>query len=216
MNKKMIVLTSILIMSSIFTLGVFIVNKKTADQAIQSANQDSAYLERSYSVTLGSPEAKVTLVEFFDPACEACRAFYTFVKQLMNEHPGQIKLVMRYAPFHEGADYYVRILEASRQQDKYWETLEILYQSQHYWASHHQAKPDLAWEVIKNTSLNINQLKEDMKDSQLDMILSQDPADVASLKISKTPSFYVNQKPLVQFGYKQLRDLVETEIAAMY
>ncbi|HCR94161.1 MAG TPA: disulfide bond formation protein DsbA, partial [Oceanicaulis sp.] len=36
-------------------------------------------LIRSYSPILGSETAPVTIVEFFDPACEACRAFYPVV-----------------------------------------------------------------------------------------------------------------------------------------
>ena len=31
--------------------------------------------ESSHSPTAGSPEAKVHIVEFLDPACEACRDF---------------------------------------------------------------------------------------------------------------------------------------------
>ncbi|MFS8328883.1 thioredoxin domain-containing protein, partial [Vreelandella titanicae] len=31
---------------------------------------------RSHSPILGREDAPVTIVEFFDPACEACRAFY--------------------------------------------------------------------------------------------------------------------------------------------
>ncbi|HET97507.1 MAG TPA: hypothetical protein ENN98_02150 [Desulfurivibrio alkaliphilus] len=61
-----------------------------------------------------------------------CTAFSPFVKKLMADNPGRIRLVLRYAPFHDGADYFVKILEAARKQGKYWETLEIRYQSQFY------------------------------------------------------------------------------------
>ena len=72
------------------------------------------------------PGAKVHIVEFLDPACETCALFFPMVKQWMAEVPGDIRLSVRHVAFHSGADYAVRILEASRKQDKYWQTLEAL------------------------------------------------------------------------------------------
>jgi hypothetical protein len=37
--------------------------------------------------------------------------------------------LIRYAPFHDGADYFVKILEAAKKQGKYWETLDIMYRT---------------------------------------------------------------------------------------
>jgi len=36
----------------------------------------------------------------------------------MAANPDKIKLVVRYGPFHDGADYFVKILEAARKQGK--------------------------------------------------------------------------------------------------
>jgi len=66
----------------------------------------------------------------------------------MDSNPGRIKLVLRYAPFHDGADYFVKILEAAGRQGKYWETLEVMYRSQPYWASHHNPRPELIWRLL--------------------------------------------------------------------
>ena len=63
-------------------------------------------------------------MEFFDPSCEACRAFYPIVKSLVNSSFGQVRLVVRYAPLHQGSDTAVKILEAAREQGKYWQALE--------------------------------------------------------------------------------------------
>ena len=45
-------------------------------------------LVRPHSPIMGRADAPVTIVEFFDPACETCRAFYPIVKKIMAEHPG--------------------------------------------------------------------------------------------------------------------------------
>jgi hypothetical protein len=43
---------------------------------------------------------------------------------MVNASFGQVRLVVRYAPLHHGSDTAVKILEAARQQGKYWEALE--------------------------------------------------------------------------------------------
>ena len=45
---------------------------------------------RPYSPILGPADAPVTIVEFFDPACEAWRAFHPIVKDIMAEHGGAV------------------------------------------------------------------------------------------------------------------------------
>lgn len=216
MNKKALVLASVVVMGLVFIVGAFMQKTSQMEAGAKLANDNNEALVRDYAVTLGSADAKVTLVEFFDPACEACKAFYPFVKDMLKLYPDQLRLVLRYAPFHQGADYYVRILEASRYQDKYWETLELFYASQEYWASNHQAKPGLAWEVLGHIDIDTEQLKADMAYPQITKILNQDLADVATLNVQKTPSFFVNGKPLTSFGYQQLKDLIESEIKMQY
>ena len=151
-----------------------------------------------------------------DPACETCKSFHPFVKKLLAENPDKIKLVLRYAPFHDGADYFVKILEAAKKQDKYWETLEVMYQSQHYWASHHNPQPELIWLFLPGAALDLEKLKNDMNDPAIERIITQDLADAKALNVTKTPGFFVNGKPLVTFGDTELRQLLEAEIAAQY
>ncbi len=171
---------------------------------------------REHSQTLGSDDAKVYLVEFMDPACETCAAFSPFVKQMMAANPGKIKLVIRYAPFHDGAEYFVKILEAAKKQGKYWETLDIMYKTQPYWTSHHVAQPDKIWQFLPQVGLDLEQIKKDMTDPAIEKIIKQDLADAKTLNVRKTPGYFANGKPLQNFGYRQLQQLVHSEISASY
>lgn len=180
------------------------------------AQENVSVFVRDHSQTLGSDDAKIYLVEFMDPACETCAAFFPFVKQIMNENPGRIKLVLRYAPFHDGADYFVKILEAAKKQGKYWETLDIMYKSQPYWASHHDPQPQKIWQFLPQAGLNVEQIRKDMNDPAIVKLIEQDLADAKILNVQKTPGFIVNGKPLQTFGYQQLRELVQSEISAVY
>ena len=90
-----------------FVVGSSYYKGKQAEKVGFLAQENVELFIRDHSQTLGSDDAKVYLIEFMDPACETCAAFSQFVKQIMNANPGKIKLVLRYAPFHEGADYFV-------------------------------------------------------------------------------------------------------------
>jgi protein-disulfide isomerase len=180
------------------------------------ARENASLFVREHSQTLGSDDAKVYLVEFMDPACETCAAFSPFVKQILAAYPGKIKLVLRYAPFHDGADYFVKILEAARMQGKYWETLDVLYKSQPYWASHHNPQPQRAWQFIPQAGVDPSRIQKDMNDPAIAKIIEQDLADAKALNVQKTPGFFVNGIPLQTFGYQQLQDLILSEIRANY
>lgn len=180
------------------------------------AQNDATLFIRDHSQTLGSDEAKVYLIEFMDPACETCAAFSPYVKKMMEVYPGKIKLVLRYAPFHDGADYFVTILEAAKKQGKYWETLEVMYRSQPYWASHSNPQPQKIWQFLPNAGLDMAQLRKDMTDPAIQRLIEQDLADAKKLNVHKTPGFFVNGKPLQDFGFQQLLELVQSELKAQY
>jgi protein-disulfide isomerase len=180
------------------------------------AQENAELFVRNHSQTLGSEDAKVFLIEFMDPACETCAAFSPFIKQMMAANPGKIKLVLRYAPFHDGADYFVKILEAAKKQGKYWETLDVMYKSQPYWASHSNPQPQRIWQFLPQAGVNVEQIRRDMNDPVIAKMIDQDLADAKALGVRKTPGFFANGKPLQNFGYQQLQQLILSELRATY
>ena len=216
MKREHIVIVSAIFLIVVFILGGSFYKKQQSEKLGFMAEENASTFVREHSLTLGSADAKVYLVEFFDPACETCRAFYPFIKKMMAANQGKIKLVMRYAPFHEGADYVVKMLEAARIQGKYWETLEVMYKYQPLWASHQNPQPQLLWQVLPEAGLDLEQLKKDINSPEIAQLIKQDLADAQTLNVKKTPGFIVNGKPLQDFGYNQLIELVEAEIKANY
>jgi protein-disulfide isomerase len=184
----------------------------SSQQAKQALQANSDALVRAHSPVYGNPAAKVTIVEFLDPACETCRAFYPIVKGIVNSSFSQVRLVVRYAALHKGSDTAVRILEAARQQGKYWEVLERTLATQPQWAAHHNPQPDLIWQLIADTGLDLAKAKAAVNSPEIEQVLAQDMADMKALKVDKTPGFFVNGTPLVEFGVAQLKSLVEQEI----
>lgn len=216
MNKQFQVTTVAALLLIVFAVALVIYNDQQASKRDETVSQNASLLVRDYSPTKGSENAKVTIVEFFDPACGTCKAFYPFVEQLMAQHPGQIKLVMRYTPFHQGSDSVVKILEAARMQNKFWETLEAVYATQDNWVVNHVAQPEKLWMMLGSVGLDLKKAKADMQSPSIAQRIQQDLADAEKLQVDKTPGFFVNGKPLVRFGSDTLQQLVETEVRNSY
>ena len=198
----------------LFAAGTLIYKSGKVDQSAQLAERNRAHLERMHSPAIGRADAPVVIVEFLDPACETCSAFYPLVKEIMAANPDRIRLVLRYAPFHNGSDKVVAILEAARQQGKFWPALEALLATQAEWSPHHTPQVALAWKHLEGLGLNIGQLRADMTAPEIHNVIAQDLADARALNVTRTPEFFVNGRPLPQFGYAQLKRLVDEALAA--
>ncbi len=212
MNKQWIVITSVAAVVVAFIAGAVVFKGRETQQVSQAVQLNSEALVRASSPVFGNPAAKVTIVEFFDPACETCRAFYPLVKTIVNSSFGQVRLVVRHAPLHEGSDTAVKILEAARLQGQYWPAVERALAGQPGWAAHGNARPELIWDLIADLGLDIAKARADADSPAVAELLAQDIADMKALKVDRTPGFFVNGTPLRDFGEAQLRALVDQEI----
>lgn len=216
MKQKTLFIGSAVVLVLGFVIAALVYNTQRADQTAKTVTQNQAALVRFHSPTLGNAQAKVHIVEFLDPACETCAAFYPFVKQMMAANPDKIRLSVRYAPFHQGSDQVVAALEAARKQGKYWEALEALFASQSQWAAHHAAQVDLVWQPLANAGINVEQVRNDMQASEIAHLIAQDVEDAKTLNVTKTPEYFVNGRSMPSFGYEQLKKLVEEELSQAY
>ncbi|SDG95785.1 DsbA family protein [Propionivibrio dicarboxylicus] len=213
MKQKTVFIASAIALLLAFVAGVLFYQNQQEKAANEKAEANRAILTRMHSPTLGSANAPVVIVEFLDPACETCGAFYPRVKKMMAEHPDRIRLVLRHAPFHRGSDNVVAALEAARRQGKFWPALEILLANQSDWAQNHTANIDRAWKYLERVGLNMEQLALDMRSPEIANVITQDLADAKALGVTMTPEYFVNGKPLPSFGFEQLKDLVDKALA---
>jgi len=210
-NKQIIALLIVVLVIAV--AAATLLSRDDDPQPLQDgAAMREAALASEHSPTLGNVNAKVHIVEFLDPACETCALFFPLVKRWMAEVPGDIRLSVRHVAFHTGSDYAVKVLEASRKQDKYWETLEALLASQREWTQHHTVLPDKIGPAIAGVGLDMDQLMADMNSVEVMVRMEKDKKDAIFLKVSKTPDYYVNGRPLPSFGQQQLAQLIGEEL----
>ncbi len=217
MKNRSIVLSVLAVGLAIFAAAVWYQSRPAPIAQVEPVQPEIAEaLIRPYSPIIGPEDAPVTIVEFFDPACEACRAFYPVIKDIMAEHDGQVRLVLRYTAFHGAAsEEAIRVMEAARMQDVYISVKEAILEFQPRWASHGEPAPGLILGIAEQAGLDVEAAQNQMRAPQTLAILNQDRADVETMGVSQTPTFFVNGKPLDPFGADELRALVAAEVAAI-
>lgn len=198
-QKKLVVISSIILGLS-FVLGIYAYNSYQDKQREIMAQEGFEVFVRDYSPKMGAEDPKVYLVEFLDPECESCRRFAPFVKKLMEKYKDDVQLVIRYAPFHGNAEFAATVLEASREQGKYWEVLELLFRYQPQWGSHHNPSPELIWTYLPEAGVNVDQLRVDMRNPEISKRIEQDVKDLEKLGVKATPTFFINGQALERFG----------------
>lgn len=184
-----------------------------AERVAKESEIDAEIFVRPHSRTLGPENAKVTVIEFLDPECESCRAAYPMVKQLLSEYGDQVRLVIRYMPLHHNSMIAIGALEAAAAQGRYWEFLELLFQNQPLWGSHHAPRPELIPEFAKQLGLDMQAYERFMNAGGHKALVEIDKNDARRLGIRGTPTFFVNGKLLDQPGYEPLKALIDSELA---
>jgi protein-disulfide isomerase len=211
--KKFTVIGLVAVVALFFYLGMNAYQKRVQNAQDVQVKAEQTRLVRMHSPVFGPQGAPVTIVEFFDPACETCRAFYPIVKALMAQYPNDVRLVLRYAPLHQGSDRVVKLLEAAKSQGKYQTVLEALLEAQPTWADHGNPNIETAFKVAEQAGLDLAKARLDIEKPGMQALLQQDIDDLTALQVTKTPTFFVNGRSLPSFGPEQLAGLVAEEVA---
>lgn len=181
---------------------------------------DVGQLVRSDSYSKGDENAKVTVVEFADFQCEACKAAYPAVKQLMEEYKGKgVKLTLRNFPLpnHKNSQIAANAAEAAGEQGKYWEMHDILFENQEAWTAD-PPQPKTAAQAIElmmqygqQLGLDMEKFKVAVESRKFNEKLSRDMADGEEQQVTGTPTFFVNGKKLQSIT--ELRAAIDSELA---
>ena len=159
------------------------------------AHAESAWMgERA----IGSPAAKVTVLEFFSLTCTHCAHFAntTFPKVKSDLiDTGKVRYVYRDFPLDQvalTAAMVARTLPAER----YEPFVNALFANQDRWAFNRQANPtEEMWKIAALAGMSRATFDAEIANTELkDWILTQQQADQTKYKISATPSFAINGK----------------------
>jgi len=160
------------------------------------------------SPSIGSPNAKIVIVEFSEFQCPYCARITPYLDSITRANPDKIRLVYKNFPlsFHTLAPAAAASAIAAHKQGKFWEYRWAL-------APNFQRLNDSTFiETAKKVGLNVEQFKKDMVlDKEKQDIIDRDMKLGAEVGVQGTPNFYVNGKRQDRFapGFieKMLKDL---------
>lgn len=171
-------------------------------------------LVASHSFVYGPADAKVTVVEFFDPECESCSAIAPQIKKEMKFYEGKVRWVFRYMPYHHNSKNAVAALEAARKQDLFLEAMTLLFETQHQWGEKQVSTKDEIVKIVTSIKgLNKAQFMKDLDDSVTGEILVKDQTEGKQAGVKGTPSFFVNGVILERLSLDDLISKINAGLA---
>lgn len=170
-------------------------------------------LTRSDSQKILVPNAKVTLVEFADFQCPACRAIHPLVQQILKDYQGKITFVFRNFPLpqHRYAVISAEAAEIAGDQGKFWEMHDAIFEHQDEWANSKSPK-NLFIQYAKNLDLNVDEFTKSLNDNKYTDKIGRDKSDGNLANVDSTPTFFVNGQKLILQSAGDLKNAIDNAL----
>ncbi len=163
--------------------------------------------------SIGKPDAKVTVHEYFSLTCTHCAAFAQGTMPEVKDKlidPGTVRWVFHDYPLDQvalTAAMVARYLPV----DRYEPFINALFASQNTWAFNRGAEPtEQLWKVAGLAGMSRPTFDKAVSDTDLrTWILTQQQADQKKWSIDSTPSFVIdNQKYAGEMSFEAFRKLI--------
>lgn len=145
-------------------------------------------LVRSDSWAQGPAETPVTVVEFSDFQCPACKAAEPTIKTVIAKYSDKIRFVYRHFPLssHQYAFPAAQAAEAAGKQGKFWEMHDLLFAKQ----------PEFQTDKLKNYAqslgLDMERFNRDFDSDEIRQKILNDQSDGNKANVTATPTFFIN------------------------
>jgi protein-disulfide isomerase len=164
----------------------------------------------------GATDAKVTIVEFSDYQCPACRAYAPILDQIVKEFPNDVRLVYKHFPLktiHLRAESAAKAAEAAALQGKFWEMGSLLFQNQDAWSRQNGNSVFVTYAT--ELGLDTQKFSTDIESEAIREAVNEDYKYGLSLNVNSTPTIYLNGKKILNpNSYEEFKTLVQNEITA--
>jgi protein-disulfide isomerase len=139
-------------------------------------------------ITVGDSNAPITLLWFSDLQSELTLKATLQVRQLMNAHPGTIRLVFRNRPLeiHSGAIRLHEAVLAANAQGKFWQMHDLII------ANPHKDDEQTLLSYAARLGLDVKRFQGELDAHKYRTIIDQDLSEAARLAVLGSPVFFVN------------------------
>ncbi|MGB1310157.1 MAG: DsbA family protein [Leucothrix sp.] len=142
----------------------------------------------------GNPDAKLTLVEYSDFQCPACRAQHQAIRKIWAPIKGSVRFVYRHFPLsniHPHAITAAHYSEAAAKQGKFWELHDMLFDRQGQWSGVKEIKPVFDG-YVEELKLDKVQFAKDLASDEIRDKVASDIQSAKQAQAASTPTLFLN------------------------
>ena len=210
MTNEAKVLTGIVIVTIALVIGaVFFLSQPEKPVIL-----DPGTLVRDDSLKISTDSARLTVVEFADLQCPACKMAQPGIKQALADFPGQVNFVFRHypLPMHKNAQAAAKAMEAAGLQGKAWEMHDKIFAAQEEWAESNNPV-DYFKKYAAELGMDGEKLAADMNTSEINDKIYRDIADGNTSGVNSTPTFFFNNELHKSgIGYQDFKTAIEAKL----
>ena len=131
----------------------------------------------------------VTIVEFSDFECRFCRDVQPALKQVLESHAKDVRLVFKHLPLegHRNAVPAARAAYCAGEQDRFWQFHDALFATE-------SLSPGVFDRIASEIGLGLPRFRECLSSEHSRAAVIKDIETARSFRIESTPSFLVNGK----------------------
>lgn len=144
---------------------------------------------------LGPENAPVTLIEYSDFECPACRSVQPLLKEVLASMPDEVRLIYRHFPLrtiHPKSIPAARAAEAAGLQGKFWQMHDVLFEKQPEWSVVGVNADDQFEKYAADMGLDIERFKADYKSREMSSKVNAAYDAAVRLRLEYTPTFFLN------------------------
>ncbi|MDT8440673.1 MAG: thioredoxin domain-containing protein [Desulfuromonadales bacterium] len=159
----------------------------------------------------GAMDAPVTLTVFDDFQCPYCARLVPLLNQLIEDYPGQVRLVFKHFPLrmHKHAEFAALASLAAREQGKFWGLHDLLF------ANYNKLDEPLIRALAEQAGLDMARFEKDLANTTLRMEVDADLRLGQQVGVRGTPTLFLNGKPVQDRTLAVLRQLIDRELARL-
>ena len=147
---------------------------------------------------VGAENPEFVIIEFADYLCFQCNKMHFYLRQLLVNHPGKIRIVHRHFPMdhtvnpllkkpvHIGSGVLAKLAIYAGTQDKFWQMSDLLFS-----IARQMPRIDINL-LAQKTGLDAGALSRAVSDANIRSKLNKDIIDGLKMGVRGTPSYVIN------------------------
>lgn len=175
-----------IVLDAITALSQKQVTKHEKDQKKTIAKNKKALFQNQKDPVDGNPTGTLDVIEFFDYRCGHCRHVFGGIHEAVKKD-GAVRFVYKEFPIFPGDPLMSKAALAAHRQGKY----QDLHKA--FMASSGELGEDEILTIAEKVGLNVDQLKKDMHDPEIEKQIAANKALGRKLNIEGTPAFIIGE-----------------------